>query len=457
MNIITSQNRLFRFFTILFCIISLTASFAITAGFAPGSQSPYPNSEVTKQKILFNGKNLQGWKLVDGGIWNAVNGKIVGKFDPDNVNRGWFVTEDIFRNFKLKLKYKITKGGYSGICFRVPPDKVHHAESSGYEFEILNNKDDINGSGTIYNIQRAYERIEKDNDWNSVIIKALGDRITITLNDSKIIDIHNRRSLEGVIGFQTPRANTAIHFKDIEILPLPNEVIIGKTLEEKMNQAPGNWINLFNGKNLSGWHIIWGNEKVPKRDITKEPNFVVEDGKIVGKNSAVPGWIISTREFADFIFRIKWRMPLGGNSGIAVRYPFPVTFLKSLRNPALAGFEIQVISRNPEMMAEEYLIKRKQNPYYKKYGLYHNLCGSIYDVAQTYPNLEEPGKWNEYVIYAYGDHMITYVNGIKAAETHIPPGRSLKGSVGMQIHGGGNSAEYYEFKDIFIKEIQRLE
>ena len=150
-------------------------------------------------------------------------------------------------------------------------------------------------------------------------------------------------------------------------------------------------------------------------------------------------------------------MPLGGNSGIAIRYPFPVTFKESLRNPAYAGFEIQAISQNPEMSKEEFLESKRKNSYYMEYGMNHNLCGSIYDVASAWPYLEKPGEWNEYVIYAYEDYIITYVNGIKSAETFIPSGRSLKGSIGMQIHGGGDSAEYFEYKDIFIKEIFKLE
>ena len=457
MSSIKSKNRLFRFFTALLYIIGLTGYFAITAGFAPKPQSPYPNSGVMNQKILFNGKNLQGWKTAGSGKWKAADGEIVGENDPASTERGWLVTDSGFRNFVLRLKYKITRGGDSGVCFRVPPDRARYAESSGYEVEILNDKDAVNGSGSIFNIQRAYERIEKDNEWNRLSIRALGDRITVILNDSSVIDVHNRRSLAGAVGFQTPDKNSVVRFKDITILPLPNTGRPGKTLEEKMDSAPGRWISLFNEKDLSGWHIIWGNPKHPQRDITKEPNFVVEDGKIVGKNSAAPGWIITTREFKNFVFRIKWRMPLGGNSGIAVRYPFPVTFSESLRGPAHTGFEIQAISRNPEIPLEEFMKSKKQTPYYKKYGIFHNLCGSIYDTACAWPNLEKAGEWNEYIIYAYGDRMITYVNGIKAAETHIPPGRSLKGSVGMQIHGGGDSAEYFEFKDIFIKEVRRLE
>ena len=445
-------DTLFRF-----SICGIIVFFTITAILFSNSNITYGRSEMGLWANLFNGTDLNGWKLYGGGNWEVINAEIVGKFDTYNGNRGWLVYENEYEDFNLRLKYKITQGGDSGVCLRVPSDKIQTAESSGYEIEILNDNTVLCTSGAVFNIQRAYMGFEKDDQWNEFLINVSGDRITVFLNDTVTADIHNRRSLKGLIGFQTPDENATIQLRDIEIQKIPAKRPLEPALEEKMNRAPGEWKSLFNGKDLQGWHVVWA-PSLPK-DLNIEPHWVAEDEKIVGKEIGSPGWILSTEEFENFIFRIKWRQPLGGNSGVAIRCPFPITFAESLRDPAYAGFEIQVASRNPNAPTPKLTPERaralKQRRSMRE--IFHNTNGSFYSVANAWPNLIDNTKWNEYLIYAYGDHLICYVNGVKASETHISPGRSLKGSVGMQIHGGTTSESYTEFKDIEIKEISRLE
>jgi len=92
-----------------------------------------------------------------------------------------------------------------------------------------------------------------------------------------------------------------------------------------------------------------------------------------------------------------------------------------------------------------------------------NPNGCFYDVANSWPNIARDHDWNEYEIYAYGQHLICYLNGVKASEIDYPlPGRSKKGSVAMQITSGGALETVttfipegtVEFKDIRIKVIE---
>lgn len=446
------NNPLFYFLT-----AGLIIGFTILENLLFVKNNLYYGTEMTQWVKLFNGTDLKGWKVFGGGRWEVINGEIVGKFDPYNENRGWLVCEDEYEDFNLRLKYKITKGGDSGVCLRVPTDKIQTAESSGYEIEILNDNTVLSTSGAVYNLQRTYFGIEKDDQWNEFKISVSGDRITVFLNDSVTADIHNRRSLKGLIGLQIPDENSTVQFKDIEIQQVPAKRPLGPTLEEKMNRAPGEWKSLFNGKDLRGWHVVWA-PSMPK-NFNLEPHWIAEDGKIVGKEIGSPGWILSTQEFENFIFRIKWRQPLGGNSGVTIRCPFPVTFAESLRDPAYAGFEIQVASQNPNAQTQKLTPERERALKQRRFTreIFHNVNGGFYNVANAWPNLTDNTKWNEYLIYAYGDHLVCYVNGVKACETHVSSGHSLRGSVGMQIHGGGESNAYTEFKDIEIKEISRLE
>ena len=77
---------------------------------------------------IFNGKNLDGWDG-DPTYWRVENGSLVGEITPDTV-----VKSNTFiiwqggkpRDFELKLDYRITSAGNSGINYRsvVVPDPV---------------------------------------------------------------------------------------------------------------------------------------------------------------------------------------------------------------------------------------------------------------------------------------------------------------------------------------------
>src|SRR5262245_42837137 len=66
---------------------------------------------------LFNGKNLDGWKPTGkADVWGAENGilYVVGG------GGGWLITDKEFKNFELRLEYKMPKKGNSGVGLRTP-------------------------------------------------------------------------------------------------------------------------------------------------------------------------------------------------------------------------------------------------------------------------------------------------------------------------------------------------
>src|SRR5581483_11679867 len=68
----------------------------------------------------------------------------------------------------------------------------------------------------------------------------------------------------------------------------------------------------------------------------------------------------------------------------------------------------------------------------------------------AYPQALPAGEWADFEIRAIGDHIVTYMNGKKMAETHSR--RSYKGGIGLHLHGGDEPAENW-WKDIEIKEL----
>jgi hypothetical protein len=74
-------------------------------------------------KLLFNGKNFDGWhNFKRAGVrpgWQVRNGELVCA-DPHDA--GDLVTEGMYEWFELELDYNISEGGNSGLMFRVTDD-----------------------------------------------------------------------------------------------------------------------------------------------------------------------------------------------------------------------------------------------------------------------------------------------------------------------------------------------
>ena len=89
--------------------------------------SPEKNSELrnnnldeTSFKSVFNGINLDGWKG-DSTYWRVENGALVGEVTPETIlKRNSFIIYEKSQpeNFELKLSYKISISGNSGINYR---------------------------------------------------------------------------------------------------------------------------------------------------------------------------------------------------------------------------------------------------------------------------------------------------------------------------------------------------
>jgi hypothetical protein len=104
--------------------------------------SPVEGDEPGFQAI-FDGKTLSGWEG-DQKYWRAENGAIVGEITPETV-----IKSNTFivwrggrpRDFELKLDYRITAAGNSGINYRsaIVPDPVTPSNAfamRGYQFDL---------------------------------------------------------------------------------------------------------------------------------------------------------------------------------------------------------------------------------------------------------------------------------------------------------------------------------
>ncbi|MFH1743177.1 MAG: DUF1080 domain-containing protein [bacterium] len=179
--------------------------------------------------------------------------------------------------------------------------------------------------------------------------------------------------------------------------------------------AEAGWEYLFNGQNLDGWKTVGVQD------------WSVEDGNIVAKaRSEENGWLVTQREFGDFIlrFRFKWS---GGDSGTQFRSHFEGDEMAGYQANLDAGRQFATGSLL-ELMGRK-LVRESEYP------------------AEC---LVTRDKWTEYEISAIGNHIQIRVNGLKTLDMVDKKGPK-RGFIALQMCSPDEAR--IEWTDVRVLEI----
>lgn len=173
---------------------------------------------------LFNGKDLDGWEG-DKDLWKVEDTAIVG--DSAGIKHNQFLcTKKAYEDFELRLDFKLHKGiGNSGVQFRTKrlPDTT---EVSGYQADVGEKYwgclyDESRRNKVLVQAPEELEKHLKKDDWNTYVIRAEGDRITLTLNGFRTVDYReedNDIPRTGIIALQVHSGPPLrVEFKNIRI------------------------------------------------------------------------------------------------------------------------------------------------------------------------------------------------------------------------------------------------
>lgn len=150
---------------------------------------------------LFDGKTTSGWhtygKDVAGAAWEVDDGTLrlntVGK---DQTDRGDLVTDKEYENYHLKLEWKISEGGNSGVIFNVHEDaaKFGATYETGPEMQVIDNDKHADGkiithrAGDLYDlIASSEETVKPVGEWNEAEIILNKGKLDFYLNGAKIV------------------------------------------------------------------------------------------------------------------------------------------------------------------------------------------------------------------------------------------------------------------------------
>lgn len=150
---------------------------------------------------LFDGKTTNGWhtygKSTAGKAWNVTDGALhLNVKGVSQAERGDLVTDKEYENYHLKLEWKISEGGNSGIIFKVHEDKAKYGAtySTGLEMQVLDNDKHPDGkfnkhrSGDLYDlIASSSEPVKPVGQWNLAEIINNKGKLELILNGVKVV------------------------------------------------------------------------------------------------------------------------------------------------------------------------------------------------------------------------------------------------------------------------------
>ena len=135
-----------------------------------------------------------------------------------------------------------------------------------------------------------------------------------------------------------------------------------------------------------GWLVrSWSNVgELPE----KPSEWLVKDGVLHGSNPRGT-WLVSEKEYADFVLEFEWKLGPQGNGGVGLRFPL-------WGDPAFDGLEVQMVD-------PRYYGNYKAKP--------EELTGAIYPVLAPKAQVYRPEDWNSYQITCQGTRVKVVLNG----------------------------------------------
>ena len=144
-------------------------------------------------KLLFDGKTLNGWRGFKSetppAAWHAMNGELVR-----HETGGDLMTVEQFGDFELRLEWKLSKDGNSGIMFRVTGEGGQTYET-GPEFQILDNaghkdgKEPKTAAGSNYAMHAPVRDVTRPvGEWNDVRLIVRGPHVEHWMNGTRLLE-----------------------------------------------------------------------------------------------------------------------------------------------------------------------------------------------------------------------------------------------------------------------------
>ncbi len=381
----------------------------------------YANQKNAGWTNLFNGKNLSGWKQLNGQAkYEVKDGMIVGTTVANTPN-SFLVTEKNYSDFLFEVDLLLTENMNSGIQFRSESkSEYQNGRVHGYQCEV--DPSSRAWSGGIYDEARRgwlytgelnpkAQSAFKMGEWNHYRIECIGNSLRTWLNGVPVAWVIDDMTPSGFIALQVHSIGNNkeneghqikwknIRIKTTNLKPEPfNDIYVVDLIPNNLSEPEKKqgFSLLFDGKTTNGW-------KSAVMDNFPEAGWEIKDGVLStlqnpGNDKKKRTDIVTVKKFKTFDLRFDFNLEEGANSG--VKY--------FIGNGGLTvGCEYQVLDdeRHPDAKA----------------GVNGNrTLASLYDLIPAVKEerfVNKPGLWNQARIVAYADGKVEHwLNGRKVVE-----------------------------------------
>jgi len=393
-----------------------------------GHFDPYKLAAMTEaERAEKRAKDLEDLKV----HWKVENGELVN--DGHGV---YLTTDEPLGDIELLVDYKMLPKGDSGIYLRATPQvQIWDYTEEGGKWKLGADK----GSGGLWNNRAGMPG--KDplvladkpfGEWNTFRIVQVGARTGVWLNGKPVVDhaiLENfwdkerKKPLLRSAPVQLQTHGSEIRWKNVFVRKIGGEeanAVLAKHGDEGFH-------SIFNGRDLEGW-------KGPVE------NYEAVDGTLRCKPKK-GGTIYHQDELSDFVVRLEFKIPEGGNNGLAIRYP-------GQGDTAYVGMcELQVLDDDSPKYAK---LDERQ---------YH---GSAYGMAPSYRGYQRPvGEWNFQEVTVKGSTIKVELNGSVILDADLSkiteymaksphPGKErTSGFFGFARHGADVA-----FRNVRVKQLE---
>jgi serine/threonine protein kinase/formylglycine-generating enzyme required for sulfatase activity len=345
---------------------------------------------------LFNGKDLQGWKQLpaEQGGWRVEKGVLVAQGPGGNL----FSERGDYQDFYLRAEALIDPGADSGIFLRAPFRRL--AGQSPYEVQIFGGPGGQYKTGSFWGIPgaQAPDPPVRPGEWFTLEAIARGNELTVKVNGTGTATWRDLKHTyaKGHIGLQHLGKQAGVRFRKIEIKELP------------VAAPTEGWVQLFNGKDLSGWKAAG-----------PEGKWRVENGVLVGDG---PFTLLRTGRADYRNFHLRYEAQYVGTASCGQYFR-----ARAGRDTPPDGYRANV-SAFPGALSVWADKKSKDLP----------------SSSARVPS----GIWYTQEVITEGNRLIVKVNGATTADVNND--EYAEGFVGLQIFDGQGEVR---FRKIEVKEL----
>jgi len=379
---------------------------------------------------LFDGKTLNGWKLMTGRAeYKVEEGAIVGTTVMNSPNSFLVCDKKFTRDFILEMEAMMSDTTTnSGIQFKSNFDSAWNEGKGrvfGYQYEL--DPSIRKWSGGVYDEGRREwlypvslnsnsQVFFTPNVYHKIKIECIGKTIKTWLDGKAVSYVVDTLSAnEGLIALQVHSISRAelkgikVYWKNIRInstnvssTSFPKGIYVANLIPNSLNgyEVQDGWKLLFDGKSSEGWVGAY-KKTFPAK------GWEIKDGVLkvlpsAGGESANGGDIVTKEQFSAFDLSFEFKLTPGANSGLK----YFVTLSENNQGSAI-GLEYQLLDDTLHPDA--------------KMGLNGNrTLASLYDLIKANKQsrfIKQPGNWNTGRIIVYpNNHVEHYLNGVKVLE-----------------------------------------